>query len=227
MVPWLLAAGGLTALTYGALVAKAWRGYGRPRAPAIGEEDALLDDLIPVYDIVERHCIRVHASANVALRAASEVDLFASPVVRLIFKTRQVVLRAEPQEASAPSGLVELAKSLGWGVLSESPGREIVMGAVTQPWKPNVVFESLPAEAFQQFSTPDYVKIAWTLRADPAGAHNSMFRTETRALATDATARAKFRRYWALVSPGVWFIRRLTLRPIKRRAERQSVTAGV
>jgi len=46
------------------------------------------------------------------------------------------------------------------------------------------------------------LKESWTLRADPVGQTDSMFRTETRALATDPIARATFRRYWAFISPG-------------------------
>jgi hypothetical protein len=49
-----------------------------------------------------------------------------------------------------------------------------------------------------------------------------MFRTETRAVTTDAVARAKFRRYWALASPGIGTIRWLSLRPLKHEAERRA-----
>jgi hypothetical protein len=55
------------------------------------------------------------------------------------------------------------------------------------------VFRALPPDDFAAFSDPDYVKIAWTLRADPAGAKNSVFRSETRVVATDPGARRKFR----------------------------------
>jgi hypothetical protein len=61
---------------------------------------------------------------------------------------------------------VAWAKSLGWGVLAEVPGGEIVMGAVTKPWTANPVFRALPPDAFATFDEPDYVKIVWTLRAD-------------------------------------------------------------
>jgi hypothetical protein len=42
----------------------------------------------------------------------------------------------------------------------------------------------------------------------------------TRAVATDVDARARFRCYWALVSPGISLIRLLSFRPLKRDAER-------
>ena len=98
------------------------------------------------------------------------------------------------------------------------------MGAVTQPWEANVVFRPLPPNDFVAFNEPDYVKIVWTLRADAIDASASIFRTETRAVATDATARAKFRRYWSFLSPGIILIRWLTLKPLKADAERRAAT---
>jgi len=93
------------------------------------------------------------------------------------------------------------------------------MGAVTQPWYANVVFHPLPPDEFLRFHERDYVKIVWNLRAAPAGPHQSIFRTETRVVTTDAGARAKFRWYWARFSPGITLIRWLSLRAVRRDAE--------
>jgi hypothetical protein len=93
------------------------------------------------------------------------------------------------------------------------------MGAVTQPWESNVVFRPLSPAAFAQFDEPNYVKIVWTLRADPLGTRESMFRTETRAVATDPVARAKFRKYWSFLSPGIILIRGAMLGPVRADAE--------
>jgi hypothetical protein len=41
----------------------------------------------------------------------------------------------------------------------------------------------------------------------------------------DATARARFRRYWAFTSPGIAMIRRLSLQPLKRDPERRAGAA--
>jgi hypothetical protein len=188
------------------------------------EYDPLLDRFVPRYDIVERHHIKVAAPADLTLLAASEMDLQQSPLIRAIFKGRELALGADPDAQTRPRGLLALTKQLGWGVLAETPGREVVMGAVTQPWQPNVVFRALPPNDFASFNEPGYVKIAWTLRADTLGAGESISRTETRVVATDAAARAKFRRYWAWVSPGVVLIRWLSLRLIKQDAERRALS---
>jgi hypothetical protein len=121
---------------------------------------------------------------------------------------------------------VALTTALGWRVLAEIPGREIVLGAVTQPWMPNPVFRGLPPEEFAAFAEPGYVKIIWNLRADPIAPVQSIARTETRAVATDGQARAAFRRYWPLVSAGVWLIRELGLHLVKKDAEGRDWRAG-
>jgi hypothetical protein len=100
------------------------------------------------------------------------------------------------------------------------------MGAVTRPWEANVTFRALPPDDFAAFNEPGYVKIVWTLRADPLTSTESVFRTETRAVATDRSARVKFRRYWSLLSPGIIVIRWLMLGPVKAEAERRSHAAA-
>jgi hypothetical protein len=168
------------------------------------------------------HQVRVQAPAQITLTAAYEQNLLASPVIRAIFKARELALGSTPDERARPQALLPQMLALGWGILAEVPGREIVMGAVTRPWDPNPRFRALGPQQFAAFDEPDYVKIVWSLRADAVGAHESIFRTETRAVATDDLARLTFRRYWALVSPGVALIRRSSLGPLKADAERRA-----
>jgi hypothetical protein len=186
-----------------------------------GVRDPWLDRLIPDYDIVERHDIRVAAPPEVTFDAACHVDFQDSAVIRAIVRARELMLGTRPGPAARARGLLAETRAMGWGTLAEEPGREIVMGAVTQPWEANVVFRALEPEAFAAFREPGFVKIAWTLRADPDGA-GSTARTETRAVATDAEARRRFRRYWRRVWPGIVLIRRMALRLIKRDAERMA-----
>lgn len=212
----------LAALGYAAFASVQWARYGHaPHAKNPNEQDPLLDRFMPIYDIAERHHVHVLAPPDVTLAAARDLNIQDSFVVRGIFKTRELVLGAGPPEAPLPTGLLVAALSLGWGILADEVDREIVLGAATKPWEPNPAFRDLLPRDFRSFAEPGYVKIAWTLRADPVAAGESIFRSETRAIATDAEARAKFRRYWALVSPGVLLIRRAMLAPIKAEAERR------
>jgi hypothetical protein len=213
---------GVAAGAYAASVGVAWRQYGRVRSPDADEVDPWLDRFMPVYDVVERHHVRIAAPAAITLAAAAEQDLLRLPLVRAIFRARELVLGATPDTRPQPRGLLAQMRALGWGVLADDPGREIVVGSVTKPWEANPTFRALPPGEFATFCDPGFVKIVWTLRADAIGESASVFRTETRARATDATARAHFRRYWAFASPGIGLIRWLLLVPLKHDAERRA-----
>jgi hypothetical protein len=221
---------GLGAVGYVTYAAVTWLRYGHVIAGiAGGSPDPLLDTFMPGYEIVERHQIPVDASADITLAAAREQELLQLPVVRSLFKARELVLGSTPSQRPVPPGLLAQVLALGWVVLAEVPGREVVVGAVTRPWEANVVFRGLPPQEFAAFDEPAYIKIIWSLRADPVDANHSIFRTETRAVATDAVARTRFRAYWSLASPGIRLIRRLSLAPLKSAAERryQLTTSGV
>jgi hypothetical protein len=223
---WLAAGVGVAAAAYGAYVGITWYRYGDAAPPTPEEQDPLLDRFMPSYDVAERHHVPIAAPSALTLAAAREVDLQGSPLVRAIIKAREVILGATPDDRPRLRGLFSEVQSLGWGVLAEIPEREIVVGAVTKPWEANVTFRALPPDQFAAFSEPGYVKIAWTLRAESIGTTDSIFRTETRAVATDAIARAKFRRYWAFLSPGIILIRWAILGPLKSEAERRARDEG-
>lgn len=204
----------------------AWFGYGSAQVDR--QPDTGLDHFMPVYEIAERHEMAVAAPWTNTYAAECLVDLQDSPIISSIFRAREIILRASPEPATTaqPSSFVAQAQSFGWGVLAEDPGHEIIMGAVTQPWQANVSFESLPPDRFASFQTPDYVKIVWTLDAEPTGPSTSIARTVTRVETTDPQARDKFRRYWATFSPGIIFIRYEALRLVRDAAERSYAARG-
>jgi hypothetical protein len=203
------------------------------------ESDSLLDLYMPEYEVADRHHIRVAAPAESTFAAACEMNMSQPAIVRAIFKTREIVLGCVAAMANGESGtcsrtsnqqrettlqkeFLSEMKALGWGVLAEIPAREIILGAVTQPWVANPVFRAVRPEEFASYEEHGYVKIVFTLRTDSVSASESVARTETRAATTDPVARAKFRRYWALVSPGVILIRRSLLLSVKTEAERRT-----
>jgi hypothetical protein len=88
-----------------------------------------------------------------------------------------------------------------------------------------VRFQPLPPHEFAAFREPGYVKIVWTMAAEPLDPNRSMFITRTRVVATDREARRSFRRYWAPTSAGIILIRYLILAQVKREAERRAWAA--
>lgn len=195
-----------------------WYRYGKLKRT--GPRDPLLDRFMPKYEVREFHETEVAAPAEVTYAAARELDLHRSTIVRAIFTGRELLLGGAHEKANHPGGLLDEVLALGWHVLAEEPGRELVLGAVTQPWHADVHFRGLPPLEFISFSEPGYAKIAWTLAAEPVGDSRSIFRTETRVATTDPTSRANFRRYWSVFSPGILLIRYETLRLVRQDAER-------
>ena len=202
---WMKAAAAVVTATaggYGGLAMVAYARYGRTRRRKTSEHDALLDQFLPEYDVYERHSIVVNATPDVTLAAARNQDIFDAPLVNAIFKAREWTMGARPDVDHRGQGLLGTTLALGWRVLEDVPGREIVVGAVTRPWLANVTFRGIAPDAFRGFNEADYVKIAWTLRVDPLdNGTRCLFTTETRAVATDEQAARKFRRYWAFASP--------------------------
>jgi len=219
--PWRVVGGGVGAVTLFGLghVATRWLRYGH--VPKRKGPPTLLDRFLPEYEVLERHQTRVAAPVDVTYAAARGMSLGSSPLVRAIFRGRELLMRASATEQRPPQPLVDEVLSIGWGVLAQEAGREIALGTVTQPWKSDVKFRALPPDEFAAFNEPGFAKIAWTIRAEPTGPETSRFYTETRVMTTDRDARRRFRRYWTMVSPGVRIIRREILRLVRAAAERR------
>jgi hypothetical protein len=103
---------------------------------------------------------------------------------------------------------------LGWILLGETPGVEMVLGQVSRPWKSVAAATDAPttAEQFTSFGEPGFARIATSLRIDPYGNDSSILTMETRVAIMDDESRRRFRRYWLLVGPFSSLIRRMALR---------------
>jgi hypothetical protein len=178
-----------------------------------------IDLFIPEADLRERHHSIVRAPAEVVFEVAERFNLQSIPLVRAIFwlRARFFGVPYVPMK----KGLVEETTEMGWERLAYWPGREIVMGAVTRPWLGEVKFRPVAPDRFAAFCEPDMVKIVWTLEAEPLGPALARFSTETRVLATDEGARAKFKSYWSKFGIGILLIRWLVVPAVRREAERQ------
>jgi hypothetical protein len=173
---------------------------------------------IPRPDAYDSHEVVINAPADVVFECAAKVDVGSLPIVRAIFWLRSRVIGDAPVNR-APQGIVAETLGLGWAVLASEPRRVLVMGAATRPWEKDLTFRAIDADAFLAFAEPNLVKIAWTLEVEPLGPARSLFRTETRAYATDVYARRRFTLYWIVFSVGIHFIRWNMLREIRRQAE--------
>jgi len=182
---------------------------------------SLLDGFIPDPAMRHRHQIMIHAPATFVYDTAWSMDIRTVPLVRAIFRLRAIILGAETAGTDWSRGFVKELLAMGWGILAEEKGRWLVAGTVCQPWMADVVMTPVPPERFAAYSEPGRVKIVWTLEAQPLDQSSCRFSTETRAAGTDAAARARFRRYYWRFGVGMWLIRLLLLRALRREAERR------
>ena len=194
-----------------------WRARPRPAAPG-----TMIGRFVPLADVCEYHEARINAPADVVMQAARALDLSSLPLVRTLFSVRSRLLRGAPaRRLPRPAiGLVAEMEAMGWSCLAERPGLEYVAGAAARPWLADASFRPIPATDFAAWGEPGFVKIAWSLEAEPLSAETTLFRTQTRAVATDETTRRRFLRYWRLVGPGVVLIRHQMLQSLKQEAER-------
>jgi hypothetical protein len=175
---------------------------------------------VPVVDAVDEQAIDIRAPSRLVFEIAREADLLGHPVVSAIVRVRAFVMGDRPRPRVV-RGLVAETLSLGWGVLVFRAGQTLVIGAVARPWARDVTFSAVEPSQFAAFDEPDLVKIVWSLEVEPHGEARTRFRTETRVVATDRSARRKFWLYWRLASPGIRLIRWMMLRSLKRQAERR------
>jgi hypothetical protein len=218
-VTWVFGGLLIPLLSWAAYAGVAWIRYGK-LGRKVGP-DPLLDEFMPDYEVCERHQTKVAAPAEATFAAAAALDLQDSRIVQGIFRARELILGSPAAKPGPAKPLLSWAKALGWGVLAQIPGREVIFGAATRPWEKNVVLRALPPAEFAEFREPGYVKIVWMLRSDAIGASRSIARSETRATTTDPAARTRFRLYWAFLSPGIVLIRRVALRMVRQKAEQK------
>jgi hypothetical protein len=194
-----------------------------PRSPDVQLGGRLIERFMPHADVSRRHEILIRAPADLVFEVAQNFKLRSIPLIRAIFWLRAKLMGgAAPSDDLFAHGLVAETTAIGWGILAQRPGRELVMGGAAQPWKADVNFTTIAADRFLEFAEPDCVKIVWTLEAEPLGDGVTRFRHETRVRATDAAARKKFQRYWRTFGIGIVMIRWLLLPALRREAERRS-----
>jgi hypothetical protein len=188
------------------------------RVPTV---ESQLDRFMPAYQFHEFHSIRVHASREKVFQAikevrANEIFLFRTLTwIRRFGRPGPESLLNAPQEKP----ILDVALRSGFILLTEEPGREIVLGAVVAA-PPGWRLRDRPApDAFRAFRTPGFALAAMNFRLDDAGAGETLLTTETRVYATDASARRRFAPYWRTIYPGSALIRVMWLRAVRRRAE--------
>ncbi|HJV03699.1 MAG TPA: hypothetical protein VJ868_00405 [Actinomycetota bacterium] len=171
----------------------------------------LLDELVPRFEVSQRHALIVDAPPDRTFEAVRSFDLAGSPVSRLLLQIRGLL---------RPGHLgIDRLLDRGFVFLGEDVPRELVLGLVGRPWTPlGGIVRHLDADGFRAFDRPGYAKVGWNFTVEERGA-GSRVRTETRIHCTDERSRRAFARYWRLIGPFSGVIRKEALRSIRDQAE--------
>jgi hypothetical protein len=200
----------------------------------------LLDELMPKYDVIERHRTVVAARPDTVYAALRAADLAGGPRAKLLLAVRAMPSALIALVRSPRRGFVELLaprnplrqrlravrladfERAGFHVVAEQAPQEIVIGLLGKFWTARGALRAtLSIEDFHKGPPNGYALAGWnfTVAARPDG--QTELATETRVWCAE-DARLKFRAYWLLVRPGSGLIRRSMLGAIRREAERAS-----
>jgi hypothetical protein len=198
------------------------------------ERAVLLDELMPVYDVVERHRTVVRATPERVFEAIRTADLAGDPVTRTLFAVRAVPAAAVALARSPRATLSEWRhgrgerrrglrltdlEGSGFRVVAERAPEELVLGLLGRFWTPRGGLHPDVSQTHFAAGPPQgYALAGWAFAVVALGDGRTELHTETRVWCAP-DARAKFRAYWLLVRPGSGLIRRSMLRAIRREAE--------
>lgn len=191
----------------------------------------LLDEIAPAADAELAVTVVVDAPPGHVYDCALRSD-FAEmpkhdPLLRGLYTVRSLPDRiaahlrcAEQQGAPASARLADLAtEDAEWVRLAERPGEELVAGAIARLDGFETVWRRTDAGEYVGFSEPGWVKLLMSINVRPYGLERTLLTYETRAVATDDSARRTFARYWKVFRPGIHVVMARSLRAIKSAAE--------
>ena len=186
----------------------------------------VLDRIVPTFQASERHSTTITASPDQVWAALSQVTMGELGLFRLLMGVRMLpgrLLGSPRARFDADEPLLGWAVRFGFSILGEDVRRELVVGAIGQPWRlaGGRGMAVAGGQDFAAFDQPGYAKMAANFRLDLiAGGRATRLSTETRVACTDPSSARRFGLYWRLIRPASGAIRRSWLTAIKRRAER-------
>lgn len=199
------------------------------------EGRTLLDDLMPHYDVAERHRTIVHAAPDVVFRAIHEANVSGGFVTHILYALRfapaaLVAAVRSPRDAwsnyrariSLQNRVVHLddLDRAGFHVVAERAPEELVIGVLGRFWtvRGGPGAAAVTVETFRSAPPAGQALAGWNFSVERRRDGSSELRTETRVLCAP-DVRWKFRLYWIAIRPGSGLIRHAMLRAIRRHAE--------
>lgn len=182
---------------------------------------ALLESIMPVYDVQEVHSTQVDAPPANAFAAILAVTPGETTLARPFMWVRTLSARVSGGGRMDDAVWNRPFLSVpGTAILGRVPDTEIVVGLIGTFWRlrdgERVVVQS--REQFMAFNRPGFAVSTLSFHVDPEGS-GSRVTTITRVRTTDPDSQRAFLRYWRVIGTGSAVLRRTWLRAVKARAE--------
>jgi hypothetical protein len=182
---------------------------------------ALLESIMPAYDMQEVHATHVDAPPANAYAAILAVTPGETALARPFLWVRTLPSRVRGagriDDAVWNRPFLSVPST---AILGSVPNREIVIGLIGKFWKlrdgERVAVQS--REQFMAFDGPGFAVSTLSFHVEPEG-RGSRVTTITRVRTTDPDSRRAFLNYWRVIGTGSGVLRRTWLRAVKARAE--------
>ena len=180
----------------------------------------LLDRYLPEFSFREVHSVRVFASPDAVIQAASlyqpETDIFFRSMIGLReAPTRFLrIFGIKRGPLLPPFGMQNFTQ------LQRIEGTQVVYGLVGRFWRTDYgLVDIADAAAFKAFNNPGTAKLILSFAAHHVNSHETELVTETRVFCPDRACLLRFAPYWYLIRPVSGLIRKRILNSIKRSSE--------
>jgi hypothetical protein len=164
----------------------------------------LIDNLMPVYDLIIRHERVIAAPQRRVWQAARAMTIRKLLRVRVLLWIREIFSRLNGQPLET------------FPVIAEKEGTEVVMAICGKFWAISGNIVDVPAEVIPLYQAKGSAKAYWNFHLESIGVGQTRIVSETRVQVYGEQELKRFRRYWALVGPGAGWIRKEILKAIER-----------
>ncbi len=180
----------------------------------------LIDRFAREFDFTEIHRIEIDAAPDVVYDAVWTTDIASQWIVRALVSLRslpKVLFGAGPASGEAPTALrLEGLLRVGFGLLAEDKGREVVLGVSGRFWRPVDNLLPFRREDFDAAVAPGTARGVWNFTVSEVSPGRTLLETETRVVCGDPASRRKFAAYWLFIRPFSGLIRIVMLRAVAR-----------
>lgn len=163
----------------------------------------LLDRYLPQPDVRILRRLTLDTDPETTWQAMRRID-FARLADVSAWRVRALSLPAARRmlpPPAAPAGTLDELARIGWRVLDEAPGTEVVFGAIGMPWRGGDPPVEIEPHEFARADLDGRCRVACNLVVRAHAGGHAVLTYEARLQADDPEARRRGRRAWRLARP--------------------------